>query len=156
MFNTSLRRNITLAGVKPHADETAAVERVIRTAHLEDVVARLPDGLDTVVGEKGMRLSGGERQRLGIARALYRQPDILLMDEATSHLDVASERLIQASLEAFFEHVTAIVIAHRLSTIQKMDRIIVLDKGEIAESGRFDELLAQDGVFADLWRKQRL
>jgi ABC-type multidrug transport system fused ATPase/permease subunit len=112
--------------------------------------------VDTIIGEKGVKLSGGEKQRLGIARAYYRRPEILLMDEATSHLDVDSEKKIQTSLHAFFNQVTAIVIAHRLSTIREMDVIVVMQGGKIIEKGSFTSLLAKEGVFSQLWEKQKL
>jgi len=156
LFNATLRDNITLAGVEGQAIDDAALQQIIESAHLAGVVARLPQGLDTPIGEKGVKLSGGERQRLGIARALYRQPDLLLLDEATSHLDATSEREIQASLERFFQKVTAIVIAHRLSTLRAMDRIVVLEAGRIVQSGSFDQLANTPGPFAILWKNQQL
>lgn len=156
LFNLSLKENI-LIGAQPEAKPNdARVMDVISRAHLSEVIERLPDGVDTIIGEKGVKLSGGEKQRLGIARALYRQPDLLLMDEATSHLDVDSEKKIQASLHQFFKKVTAVVIAHRLSTIKEMDTIVVMHGGKIIESGSFEQLIRQNGAFARLWEKQRL
>src|SRR5581483_7903555 len=102
---------------------------------------KLPEGIETLIGEKGVKLSGGERQRLGIARAICKHPQILFLDEATSHLDLESEGKIRDSLHQFFESVTAIVIAHRLTTIREMDRIIVLESGKVKEAGTFDELM---------------
>lgn len=125
-------------------------------AHLEDVVKNLPHGIDTIVGEKGVKLSGGQRQRVGIARALYRQPDILLLDEATSHLDAYSEKQIQQAISEVKDKFTTIVIAHRLSTIQQMDKIVVLEKGKIKEIGTFNELLDKKGSFARMWKMQKL
>ena len=108
------------------------------------------------IGEKGVRLSGGERQRLGIARAVYASPDIFFLDEATSHLDLESEEYIRDSLGKVFVGVTAFVIAHRLTTIQQMDRILVLEQGNIVEEGTFAELMEKRGRFFDLWEKQNL
>ncbi len=108
-----------------------------------------------MIGEKGVKLSGGEKQRLGIARAIFKQPEILLLDEATSHLDLESEEKIRDSLYKFFENVTAIVIAHRLTTIREMDKILVIENGTIVESGSFDERITQQGRFYKLWEKQK-
>ncbi len=123
VFNFSLRDNITIANDSNKLDRKK-IQRAIEIAHVDDFMYKLPKGLDTLIGEKGVKLSGGERQRLGIARAVFKQPEILLLDEATSHLDIESEKKIQDSLHHFFQEVTAIVIAHRLSTIKDMDRII--------------------------------
>lgn len=154
LFDMTLRENIQIAAVpnQPLPDLT----EVLRMAHLDQVAAHLPQGVDSVVGEKGIRLSGGQRQRVGIARALYRQPDILLLDEATSHLDAHSEKEIQQALEETMHQFTTIVIAHRLSTIRAMDRIIVMDQGRIVELGTFEELLARPGPFARMWQEQKL
>ncbi len=154
LFNLSLKENITIA--QTFTQKSANIEKVVTIAHLDDVVTNLPDGLNTIVGEKGIKLSGGQRQRVGIARALYRQPDILLMDEATSHLDAYSEKQIQQALHESMHRFTTIVIAHRLSTIKAMDRIIVLEKGQLKESGTFTELLKKEGAFAKMWREQKL
>ena len=115
---------------------------------IHDTVDALPDGYDTVVGERGYRLSGGEKQRLAIARLLLKDPAIMILDEATSHLDNDNEAQVQAALDAALRDRTAIVIAHRLSTIRSADRIAVLDGGRIAEIGRYDELVALDGRYA--------
>jgi len=115
---------------------------------------KLPVGMDSLIGEKGIKLSGGERQRVGIARAVYKHPEILFLDEATSHLDGDSEKKIQAALHSFFKGVTAVVIAHRLSTLKEMDRIVVLNKGRVVEQGSFEQLLKQKGEFWKLWQKQ--
>ena len=109
-----------------------------------------------MIGEKGVKLSGGERQRVGIARAVFKEPEVLFLDEATSHLDVESEEKIQDSLHVFFKNVTALVIAHRLTTIKEMDRILVLEGGRIIESGTFGELYNLKGRFFELWEKQKL
>lgn len=154
VFNISLVDNITLANVA-EADNEALLAQAVETAHVQDFLHRLPDGMDTVIGEKGVKLSGGEKQRVGIARAVFKKPDILFMDEATSHLDIESEANIRDSLHQFFQHVTAVVIAHRLTTIKEMDRILVLENGTIIESGSFDELQAKKGRFFELWEKQK-
>jgi ABC-type multidrug transport system fused ATPase/permease subunit len=155
VFNLSLKENITLAN-SAEKDNEGLFDTAIRVAHVKEFVARLPDGLETMIGEKGVKLSGGERQRLGIARAVFKNPELLLLDEATSHLDVESEDKIQSSLHEFFQSVTALVIAHRLTTIREMDRIILIEKGTVLEQGTFDELHAQKGRFYELWEKQSL
>lgn len=155
VFHFSLRDNILLADANEH-NVKARLKRALHIAHVDEFLPRLPEGEDTLIGEKGVKLSGGERQRLGIARAVYRQPDILLLDEATSHLDATSEQRIQEALHEFFQGVTAIVIAHRLSTLKEMDRILVIKEGRLVEEGTFDTLLAKKGEFATLWEKQKL
>jgi len=156
LFSFSLKDNIVLVNPKQE-DNQELLESVISTTHISDFVSRLPHGIDTLIGEKGLRLSGGEKQRVGIARALFKQPQILFLDEATSHLDLESEEKIQDSLHQCFEQeITAIVIAHRLSTIKEMDRIIVLDQGKIIEQGSFDELYKKRGSFYGLWERQKL
>lgn len=156
LFDLSLKDNITIVSGNDAVDEQS-LARALTIAHLNELVGHLPQGEDTLIGEKGIRLSGGEKQRLGIARAVYKNPEILFLDEATSHLDADSERKIQDSLQEFFKgDLTAIVIAHRLSTIRQMDRIVVLEKGRIAEMGTFDILITQRGLFYQLWEKQRL
>lgn len=154
VFSFSLRDNITL-GNPSEADENSLLEETIKTAHVHDFLQKLPEGMNTLIGEKGIKLSGGEKQRVGIARAIFKQPDILFLDEATSHLDMESEEKIQDSLHQFFQEVTAIVIAHRLSTIKEMDRIIVFEDGRIIEQGSFEELHEQHGRFRELWEKQK-
>jgi ABC-type multidrug transport system fused ATPase/permease subunit len=154
VFNFTLRENITIASAEKRSEEDLA--RALDIAHVADFASTLPSGLDTLIGEKGIKLSGGERQRLGIARAVYKQPEILLLDEATSHLDLESEEKIRDSLHTFFQTVTAIVIAHRLTTIREMDKILVLEKGKIIESGSFDELYRAKGRLFELWEKQKL
>ncbi|HZE87612.1 MAG TPA: ABC transporter ATP-binding protein [Methylomirabilota bacterium] len=156
LFNMSLGENITIAEVQKNANTSVSLKETVRLAHLEDVVNNLPEGINTIVGEKGIKLSGGQRQRVGIARALYRQPDILLLDEATSHLDAHSEKQIQQAIADVKGNYTTIVIAHRLSTIQQMDKIVVLEKGKIKEIGTFNELLEKKGSFAHMWKMQKL
>jgi len=156
LFDMTLKENIEIAAVHGLPANPELLQQVVHMAHLDDVVARMPLGLETVVGEKGVKLSGGQRQRLGIARALYRQPDILLMDEATSHLDAHSEKEIQKALEETMNNFTTIVIAHRLSTIRAMDKIIVLGHGVVEEQGTFNELLMNERAFSRMWREQKL
>lgn len=154
LFNMSLRENIEIANLKSTAK--IPLKEAIKMAHLTDVVENLPEKLETLVGEKGIKLSGGQRQRVGIARAIYRDPDILLLDEATSHLDGHSEKQIQEAIAEVKGKFTTIVIAHRLSTIQQMDKIVVLDKGCVEEMGTFTELIAKKGHFSKMWQMQKL
>ena len=125
-----------------------------RAANIHDFVAALPEGYDTVVGERGYRLSGGEKQRLSIARVILKDPCLLVLDEATSHLDSHSEALIQAALEPLLEGRTSLVIAHRLSTILAADRILVIQEGGLVEQGSHAELLERGGLYAFLYETQ--
>ncbi len=154
VFNFSLRDNIVLANIDV-ADNKELLERALAVSHVSDFLTKLPNGVETLIGEKGVKLSGGERQRVGLARAIFKAPQILLLDEATSHLDIESEEKIRASLREFFQTVTAVVIAHRLTTIREMDRIVVIEDGRIIEEGSFDELLSKKGRFFELWEKQK-
>jgi subfamily B ATP-binding cassette protein MsbA len=151
LFDDTLGANIAYGAEQV---DTARLAAAIRAAHLSDVVAALPDGVDTMIGENGMRLSGGQRQRVAIARAIYKDAPILILDEATSALDNESERAVQAALDALMTGRTTLVIAHRLSTIERADRIVVMEQGRIVESGRHDELLAAGGMYANLYRLQ--
>jgi subfamily B ATP-binding cassette protein MsbA len=151
LFDDTLRANIAY-GVE-QVDE-ARLHAAVRAAHLADVVERLPEGVDTMIGENGMRLSGGQRQRVAIARAIYKDAPILILDEATSALDNESERAVQAALDTLMAGRTTFVIAHRLSTIEGADLIVVMEHGRIVEQGTHDQLLARGGMYANLYRLQ--
>lgn len=151
LFHRTLRENIAYG--KPDATD-AQILRAAEQANALDFINKLPDGLATLVGERGVKLSGGQRQRIAIARAILKDAPILILDEATSALDSESEKLIQESLETLMQGRTSLVIAHRLSTIAKLDRIIVLDKGTIIEDGSHAKLLRTKGVYANLWNHQ--
>lgn len=152
LFNDSVAANIAY-GLRDDADE-ASVIAAAEAAHAMEFIRDMPQGLATLVGENGVRLSGGQRQRLAIARAILKDAPILILDEATSALDSQSERHVQAALETLMQNRTTIVIAHRLSTIEKADRILVLDKGVVAETGSHSALIAQGGIYANLHRIQ--
>jgi ATP-binding cassette subfamily B protein len=151
LFHDTIRANLVYA--RPEATQ-AELEAACRAANIHAMIADLPQGYDTVVGERGYRLSGGEKQRLAIARVILKDPRILVLDEATSHLDSQSEALIQAALEPLLVGRTSVVIAHRLSTVLAADKILVLDKGRIVEQGTHAELLAKRGLYTDLYETQ--
>ncbi len=151
LFHRTIRENILYGNVKTTNEE---VERVAKKAHAHEFILNLPQGYDTLVGERGVKLSGGERQRIAIARAMLKNSPILILDEATSSLDSVSEAYIQESFNELMKDKTSLVIAHRLSTIAKMDRIIVLKEGKIMETGTHAELLELKGTYADLWNHQ--
>jgi ATP-binding cassette subfamily B protein len=151
LFNDTVRANIAYG--RPTAT-LEQIEAAARAAHAHDFIMALPEGYDTVVKERGSRLSGGQRQRIAIARALLKDPPILILDEATSALDAESERLIQLALARLLHGRTAFVIAHRLSTVRDADRIIVLRDGGISEMGNHGELLAGGGYYAELVERQ--
>jgi ATP-binding cassette, subfamily B, bacterial len=151
LFHESLADNLRYA--KPDATDEQ-IEAACRAARIHDTIARLPDGYDTIVGERGYRLSGGEKQRVSIARVLLKDPAVVILDEATAHLDTGSERLVQEALRETLRDRTSLVIAHRLSTVVDADEIVVLDAGEVVERGRHRDLLAEDGRYAELVRTQ--
>jgi ABC-type multidrug transport system fused ATPase/permease subunit len=150
IFNTSVRNNIA------YGTEGASEEEILEAARLANAlefIQEMPEGLETQLGDRGVRLSGGQRQRIAIARALLRNPEILILDEATSALDSVSERLIQESLEKLSVGRTVIAIAHRLSTIAQADKVVVLEHGQIVEQGKYQELLEQRGK---LWKYHQM
>ncbi|MFH1054965.1 MAG: ABC transporter ATP-binding protein [Candidatus Altiarchaeota archaeon] len=151
LFKMSLKENIEIVGGGGND-----LRKVIEIADLSGLVSKLPQGVDTTIGERGMKLSGGERQKISIARALYKNPQILFLDELTSQLDANSEFRLQESLRQTLKDITVIVVAHRLSTVTEMERILVMDKGTIVEDGTFNELIQRRGLFHELWEKQRL
>jgi ATP-binding cassette subfamily B protein len=151
LFHDTIRANLLYA--RPDATQ-AEIEAACRIANIHEFVADLPEGYDTIVGERGYRLSGGEKQRIAIARVVLKDPRILVLDEATSHLDSQSEALIQAALERVMAGRTSLVIAHRLSTVLKADVILVLDRGKLVERGTHRELLARGGLYAELFETQ--
>ncbi|MFN4181436.1 MAG: ABC transporter ATP-binding protein [Candidatus Paceibacteria bacterium] len=151
LFHRTIKENI---GYAKELSTDMDIIRAAKKAHAHDFISRLSQGYDTLVGERGIKLSGGERQRVAIARAILKDAPILVLDEATSALDSESEAFIQEALEGLMKGKTTIVVAHRLSTIQRMDRIIVLDQGQIIEEGSHAELLAKGGAYAHLWDRQ--
>jgi ATP-binding cassette, subfamily B, bacterial len=153
LFHASIRENLLYA--RPDATE-AMLTAAVRDAHLDEFIRSLPDGYETIVGERGHRLSGGEKQRVAIARVILKDPRILILDEATSHLDTLSEQLIQAALRELFKNRTSLVIAHRLSTVLAADQILVMNDGRIVERGRHRELVEQGGLYATLYERQFL
>jgi ATP-binding cassette, subfamily B, bacterial MsbA len=147
LFNETIARNIAYGQDEFNLD---AVIAAAKKAHAWEFISQLPEGMDTVIGENGVRLSGGQRQRIAIARAIMKQAPILILDEATSALDTESERKIQDALEELMSHCTTLVIAHRLSTIENADRILVIDSGQVIEMGTHEELILQKGIYAEL------
>jgi ABC-type multidrug transport system fused ATPase/permease subunit len=152
LFNRTIAQNIGYA--KPGATREE-IMRAAKDAQADDFIQNLPKGYDTIIGERGVKLSGGQRQRIAIARALLKDSPILVLDEATSALDSVSEQAIQKAFVNAMKNRTALVVAHRLSTLRHLDRIIVFDGGTIVEQGTHDELVAKQGLYADLWRRQK-
>jgi len=151
LFSGSVLENIAYA--RPDAAQ-AEVEAAARAAHAHEFIARLPQGYETLVGERGVKLSGGQRQRIAIARALLKDPRVLILDEATSSVDAESERLIEEALARLLEGRSTLIIAHRLSTVRRADRLVVLDRGRVVEAGAHDALLARGGLYARLYQRQ--
>jgi ATP-binding cassette subfamily C protein CydCD len=151
LFNTTLRDNLRLG--KPQASDEE-VEAAARKANAHDFISALPDGYDTSIGERGVQLSGGQRQRIAIARAILKDAPLLILDEATSHLDAVNEREVREALTTLMVGRTTLVIAHRLSTIRDADKIVVLDRGRVVEQGSHAELLQRDGMYAQLVSRQ--
>jgi ATP-binding cassette subfamily B protein len=151
LFHDTIRTNLTYA--RPEASQ-AEIEVAARAANIHEFVIGLPDGYDTIVGERGYRLSGGEKQRIALARVILKNPRILVLDEATSSLDSESEALIQEALKRVMAGRTSIVIAHRLSTILSANLILVMDRGRIVERGTHDELLVAGGLYSQLYETQ--
>ena len=151
LFNDTLRANILIA--RPEATE-AELQKAIKNAALDEMIATLPDGLETAVGERGTSLSGGQRQRVAIARAFLKDAPVLILDEATSHLDAVNETAIRNELETLKANRTTIIIAHRLSTVRDADKIVVMEEGKIVETGRHEELLKKGGLYARLISRQ--
>jgi ATP-binding cassette subfamily B protein len=151
LFHRTIAENISYG--KPSASD-AEIRKAARDANAAEFIDKLPNGYETLVGERGVKLSGGQRQRIAVARAMLKDAPILVLDEATSALDSESERLIQDALWRLMQGRTAIVIAHRLSTVQRLDRIVVLDDGQIVEQGTHKQLLKTDGTYARLWAHQ--
>ena len=153
MFHDSIKANLLYARKSATEEEIWAA---CDAAQIGDFIRTLPNGLDTVVGERGHRLSGGEKQRLAIARLLLKAPKIVILDEATAHLDSENEALVQEALKSALQNRTSIVIAHRLSTIVHADQILVLENGLVVERGTHEKLVAQQGLYFDLYQRQSL
>jgi ATP-binding cassette subfamily B protein len=151
LFHDTIRVNLAYA--RPGATEQELID-ACRAAQIWDLVSALPDGLDTVVGDRGYRLSGGEKQRVALARLLLKAPAVVVLDEATAHLDSESEAAVQRALKTALAGRTSLVIAHRLSTIREADQILVIDEGRVRERGRHEDLLAANGLYAELYRTQ--
>jgi ABC-type multidrug transport system fused ATPase/permease subunit len=156
LFSGTVRENIAYArpALQGPPPTDAEIIAAARAAHAWEFIERLPDGLDTRVGERGVKLSGGQRQRLAIARVFLKDPAVVVLDEATSSLDSESERLVEEAMQELLEGRSTLIIAHRLSTVQRADRVVVLEHGRVVEEGQHAVLLARDGVYAKLYRGQ--
>jgi len=152
LFHASIRENVLLS--HPEATDKD-IRRALKSAHALDFVSALPEQLDSIVGERGVKLSGGQKQRIAIARAVLRKTPIIILDEATSALDSESEQIIKDSFTDILKGRTAIVVAHRLSTLSEMDRIIVIEGGKLVEDGTHEQLVAAKGAYARLWNRQQ-
>ncbi len=150
LFSTTIRENIAYGRLTAAQEE---IEAVAQAANACKFIEILPQGYDTLVGERGVKLSGGQRQRIAIARALLRNPRLLILDEATSSLDNESEHLVQQALERLLKDRTTLVIAHRLSTVQNADKIVVIEKGRVIEEGKHEDLLAREGAYYRLYTR---
>ena len=153
LFHDTIGNNLRYAKPEATPDELVAA---CRAAQIHDMIAGLPEGYDTMVGERGYRLSGGEKARVAIARVLLKNPKIVILDEATAHLDSETESQIQQALDTALEGRTSLVIAHRLSTVQSADQILVIDAGQVVERGTHDQLVGAGGLYADLYETQYL
>ena len=151
LFNGSVYDNILYGRLDATREE---VEAAAKAANAHDFIMQLPNGYETMLGDRGMNISGGQRQRISIARAILKNPQILILDEATSALDTESECVVQEALDRLMVGRTSFVIAHRLSTIKNADKIMVLEKGQLIEQGNHDELMAMDGLYAHLYKIQ--
>jgi ATP-binding cassette subfamily B protein len=151
LFHGTVRENITYGSFDASDGQ---IVKAAKIAEAHDFIMQLPDGYDTIVGERGQKLSGGQRQRISIARAVLKDPPVLILDEATSSVDNETEALIQRSLERIAVGRTTIIIAHRLSTVRNADRIFVLERGQLCESGTHEQLLSTNGLYASLWNVQ--
>jgi subfamily B ATP-binding cassette protein MsbA len=156
LFSGTIRENIAYAGIAEDGSRPSeeAIQAAAKAAHALEFIDRLPDGLDTRVGERGVKLSGGQRQRIAIARVFLKDPALVILDEATSSLDSESERLVEKAMEELLRARSTLIIAHRLSTVLRADRLVVIDRGQIVEEGRHQELLASEGVYSRLYRGQ--
>jgi subfamily B ATP-binding cassette protein MsbA len=156
LFSGTIRENIAYAGIGLDGSQPSeeAIQAAARAAHAVEFIERLPDGFDTRVGERGVKLSGGQRQRIAIARVFLKDPALVILDEATSSLDSESERLVERAMEDLLRARSTLIIAHRLSTVLRADRLVVIDRGQIVEEGRHEELLASEGVYSRLYRGQ--
>ena len=152
LFDETIRNNIIYGYQSEVSDKR--LRKAVEAAHVAEFTDGLPNGLDTYVGEQGLRLSGGQRQRIAIARALFKDAPILIFDEATSSLDAVSERLVKDATESLLQDRTTLIIAHRFSTIESTDRILVLDKGQIVEQGQHKDLFELGGIYTRLYRSQ--